>query len=81
MCPARAALIWTLDRRFDSDFRTLDHLVSQGALGDVLQADMHFDYPDPTWIRGWTQKEHIPGEGMTFALGKCCLKAPNRTGR
>ena len=58
------------DRRFDSDFRTLQHLISHGALGDVLEADIHFDYPDPSWISGWTNKEYIPGQGMTFALGK-----------
>ncbi|KAK4240454.1 hypothetical protein C8A03DRAFT_42067 [Achaetomium macrosporum] len=58
------------NRRFDSDFRTLHHLVSQGVLGDVLEADIHFDYPDPGWISGWAGiKKHIPGEGMTFALG------------
>ncbi|KAL2132601.1 hypothetical protein VTI74DRAFT_3591 [Chaetomium olivicolor] len=58
------------NRRFDSDFRTLHHLLSQGALGDVLEADIHFDYPDPGWIpSGWSSKEYIPGEGMTFALG------------
>ena len=58
------------DRRFDSDFRTLQHLVSQDALGDVLEADIHFDFPDPGWISGWTQKEYIVGEGMAFGLGK-----------
>ncbi|SPQ18383.1 e7dee994-338e-460b-b76b-391a4ad60ef8 [Thermothielavioides terrestris] len=57
------------NRRFDSDFRTLHHLVSQGALGDVLEAELHYDYPEPSWIAGWTQKEYIAGEGMTFGLG------------
>ncbi len=57
------------DRRFDSDFLTLKHLVDKDALGDVLEADIHFDYPDPGWISGWTQKEYIVGEGMTFGLG------------
>ncbi|KAL2021629.1 hypothetical protein VTK56DRAFT_6982 [Thermocarpiscus australiensis] len=57
------------NRRLDSDFRTLHSLVSHGALGDVLEADMHFDYPDPNWISGWTGKEYRPGEGMMFALG------------
>ncbi|KAK4041441.1 hypothetical protein C8A01DRAFT_14804 [Parachaetomium inaequale] len=56
------------NRRFDSDFRTLHHLTSQGALGDVLEADIHFDYPDPGWISGWG-KEYTPGQGMTFGLG------------
>ncbi|AEO53677.1 hypothetical protein MYCTH_2295344 [Thermothelomyces thermophilus ATCC 42464] len=57
------------NRRFDSDFRTLHHLVTHGALGDILEADIHFDYPDPSWISGWTMKEYTPGQGMTFALG------------
>ncbi|KXX79434.1 scyllo-inositol 2-dehydrogenase (NADP(+)) [Madurella mycetomatis] len=57
------------NRRFDSDFLTLKHLVTHGALGDVLEADIHFDYPSPSWISGWTRKEYRPGEGMTFALG------------
>ncbi|KAL2166012.1 hypothetical protein VTG60DRAFT_3447 [Thermothelomyces hinnuleus] len=57
------------NRRFDSDFRTLHHLVNHGALGDIFEADIHFDYPDPSWISGWTMKEYTPGQGMTFALG------------
>ncbi|KAL2125005.1 hypothetical protein VTJ04DRAFT_1370 [Mycothermus thermophilus] len=57
------------NRRFDSDFRTVRHLVESGALGDILEADIHFDYPDPGWISHWTSKEYIPGEGMLFALG------------
>ncbi|KAK3905773.1 hypothetical protein C8A05DRAFT_12437 [Staphylotrichum tortipilum] len=57
------------NRRFDSDFLTLRHLMDNDALGDVLEADIHFDYPDPGWISGWTQKEYIVGEGMTFGLG------------
>ncbi|KAK4116850.1 NAD(P)-binding protein [Canariomyces notabilis] len=57
------------NRRFDSDFLTLEHLVKQGALGDVLEAEIHFDYPSPNWIAGWTGKEYHAGEGMLFALG------------
>ncbi|KAK3300575.1 uncharacterized protein B0H64DRAFT_18970 [Chaetomium fimeti] len=57
------------NRRFDSDFRTLHHLTSNGALGDILEANIHFDYPDPGWISRWTKKEYVPGQGMTFALG------------
>jgi predicted dehydrogenase len=59
-----------VDRRFDSDFRTLEHLVSNGALGDIKEADIHFDFPSPGWISGWTRKEYQPGEGMAFGLGK-----------
>ncbi|KAL1868439.1 hypothetical protein VTK73DRAFT_3647 [Phialemonium thermophilum] len=57
------------DRRFDSDFRTLQHLVHAGALGDVRDAQLHFDFPTPGWIQSWTQKEYQPGEGMAFGLG------------
>lgn len=60
----------TLDRRFDSDFRTLQHLVKNGALGDVREAQIHFDFSSPPWISGWTEKEYQPGEGMAFGLGK-----------
>jgi len=63
-------VVYLADRRFDSDFRTLHHLTTQGALGDILEAEIHFDYPDPGWISGWTNKEYKPGQGMTFALGK-----------
>lgn len=57
------------NRRWDSDFRTLRHLVSQGALGDIREAELHYDIPSPSWIAAWTQKEYSPGEGMLFALG------------
>jgi hypothetical protein len=40
------------------------------ALGDVREAQMHFDFPSPNWISGWTRKEYHPGEGMSFGLGK-----------
>ncbi|KAJ3054537.1 hypothetical protein HK097_001566 [Rhizophlyctis rosea] len=56
------------NRRFDSDFRTLQHLVSQNALGDIREAELHYDFPNPGWIGGWTGK-YTPGEGMAFGLG------------
>ncbi|KAK1757825.1 hypothetical protein QBC47DRAFT_377055 [Echria macrotheca] len=57
------------NRRFDSDFRTLSFLHKQGALGTVLEADIHFDFPTPSWISGWTSPDYTPGQGMVFALG------------
>ncbi|KAJ3044994.1 hypothetical protein HDV00_012414 [Rhizophlyctis rosea] len=56
------------NRRFDSDFRTLKHLVTEGALGDIRETEMHYDFPNPGWIHGWTGK-YTPGEGMAFGLG------------
>ncbi|KAJ9150626.1 Scyllo-inositol 2-dehydrogenase (NADP(+)) [Coniochaeta hoffmannii] len=57
------------NRRWDSGFRTLHHLVRQGALGDIKEAELHYDIPSPTWISGWSQKEYSPGQGMLFGLG------------
>jgi predicted dehydrogenase len=53
----------------DSGFRTLRHLVDHGALGDINEAELHYDMAAPTWISGWTQKEYSPGQGMLFGLG------------
>lgn len=58
------------NRRYDGDFRTLQHLVNEGALGEVLDAEIHFDFPNAGWIYGWTSKTYVPGQGMMFGLGK-----------
>lgn len=60
----------TPDRRFDSDFRTLQVLLNESALGEVLEAEIHYDFPNAGWIYGWTEKEYTPGKGMLFGLGK-----------
>ncbi|KAH8899942.1 oxidoreductase [Thozetella sp. PMI_491] len=57
------------NRRYDSDCLTLHHLLKHNALGDVLDAEIHFDFPSPSWISGWTKKEYTPGSGMAFGLG------------
>lgn len=66
----KAKINGNIDRRFDSDFRTLQHLVKEKALGEVLEAELHFDHPNAGWIHGWTEKEYTPGKGMLFALGE-----------
>ncbi|SPO02200.1 related to dehydrogenases and related proteins [Cephalotrichum gorgonifer] len=57
------------NRRYDSDFRTLQHLISLDALGSIRDAEIHFDFRSPSWISGWTKPEYEPGEGMGFGLG------------
>ncbi len=57
------------DRRFDSDFLTLQALITRGALGNVLEAEMHFDFPNASWVNGYP-KEYTPGRGMAFDLGE-----------
>ncbi|RSL90278.1 hypothetical protein CEP52_014626 [Fusarium oligoseptatum] len=57
------------DRRFDNDFRTLQYLMSKDALGDVMEAEIHFDVASAPWINSWDRHEYKPGEGMAFGLG------------
>ncbi|KAB5581132.1 hypothetical protein GE09DRAFT_1085160 [Coniochaeta sp. 2T2.1] len=57
------------NRRQDSDFRTLRHLVEQKAIGDIKEAELHYDIPSPSWISGWTHKEYSAGQGMLFGIG------------
>jgi len=42
--------------------------MDKGALGKVMEADIRFDFPSPSWIEGWG-KEYTPGQGMAFGLG------------
>lgn len=57
------------NRRYDGDFRTLQHLMNHKALGEVLDAEIHFDFPNAGWIDGWTSRKYVPGQGMMFGLG------------
>ncbi|RSL87296.1 hypothetical protein CEP51_002286 [Fusarium floridanum] len=57
------------NRRFDNDFRTLQYLMSKDALGDVMEAEIHFDVASAPWIKSWDRHEYKPGEGMAFGLG------------
>lgn len=43
--------------------------MSQGALGDVLEAELHYDMASPRWMMDVTKKEYTPGEGILFGLG------------
>ncbi|KJR85097.1 uncharacterized protein SPSK_09444 [Sporothrix schenckii 1099-18] len=61
------------NRRLDSDFRTVQHLVTAGALGDVTEAEIHFD-PPPGFKadvvdRNYGDGPYTPGRGSVFDLG------------
>lgn len=58
------------DRRWDGDFRTLQHLLSKDALGTITEAEIHYDFENPPWIKHLTAKEYTPGDGLLFGLGK-----------
>jgi predicted dehydrogenase len=59
------------NRRWDSDFLTLKKLIADGALGKVVDAQMHYDIERPRWIEGWKEKEFEKGsgKGMMYGLG------------
>ncbi|KAF7514851.1 hypothetical protein G7054_g14947 [Neopestalotiopsis clavispora] len=53
----------------DGDFQTLRQLIDAGALGEVKEAELHYDFESAgSWFSG-DQTDYTPGTGMTFALG------------
>lgn len=56
------------NRRYDGDFMTLQKLVQQGDLGDLVYLESHFDRFRPEVSENWREKE-VPGNGITFDLG------------
>ncbi|WP_425636935.1 Gfo/Idh/MocA family oxidoreductase [Algoriphagus yeomjeoni] len=56
------------NRRYDGDFMTLQKLVREGDLGDLVYLESHFDRFRPDITENWREKE-VPGNGITFDLG------------
>lgn len=54
------------NRRWDSDFLTLQALITDGALGEVVQYESHFDRFRPVVRDRWREK---PGAGALLDLG------------
>ena len=57
------------NRRYDSDFRTLQRVLSTGCLGAITEFQNNYDMNDPEWVRSWTSETPVPGEGMLYGLG------------
>ncbi|EMC96261.1 hypothetical protein BAUCODRAFT_69711 [Baudoinia panamericana UAMH 10762] len=57
------------NRRYDSDFRTLQHLMQQGAFGTVTEFENHYDTDQPEWVLKWDKPGYEAGEGMLYGLG------------
>ncbi|CAK7243754.1 MAG: hypothetical protein STHCBS139747_005282 [Sporothrix thermara] len=59
------------NRRQDSYFRTVQKLITEGALGDVKEAEIHFDPPTPAsaWTSQWPSQTYTPGDGALYDLG------------
>lgn len=56
------------NRRYDGDFMTLQKLVREGDLGDLVYLESHFDRFRPEVSENWREKV-VPGNGITFDLG------------
>ncbi|GAB4217465.1 MAG: oxidoreductase [Rhodoferax sp.] len=56
------------NRRYDSDFLTLQQVLARGSLGRVVQVDSHFDRYRPEVPQRWREQPG-PGSGLWFDLG------------
>jgi predicted dehydrogenase len=60
------------NRRWDSDFRTLQRLIADGVLGDVVCFESHFDRYRPLVRERWRELPG-PGSGVWYDLGSHLL--------
>jgi scyllo-inositol 2-dehydrogenase (NADP+) len=57
------------NRRFDSDFMTVKDIVSQGVLGEIVEAEFHFDRYNPTLSLKTHKEAANSGAGILKDLG------------
>ncbi|KAI9170596.1 oxidoreductase [Paramyrothecium foliicola] len=57
------------NRRWDGDYQTLKHLIAENAFGDIMEAEIHYDFESAPWAKYMTEKRYTPGDGMNFGLG------------
>ena len=53
----------------DGGFQTLRQLIKNGALGEVKEAEIVYDFESAPWLSNMTEKKYTPGAGMAFGLG------------
>jgi scyllo-inositol 2-dehydrogenase (NADP+) len=57
------------NRRWDGDFKTVQHVVYQGYLGEILEYEAHFDRYAPGARRSAWRDEPLPAGGVLYDLG------------
>jgi len=57
------------NRRWDGDFKTVQHVVCQGYLGEILEYEAHFDRFAPGPRRSAWRDEPLPAGGVLYDLG------------
>ncbi|HVS97338.1 MAG TPA: Gfo/Idh/MocA family oxidoreductase [Puia sp.] len=56
-------------RRFDSDFRTVRRIVQSGVLGNIVEAEIHYDRYTPALSPKVHKETPGPGTGLLYDLG------------
>lgn len=56
------------NRRWDGDFRTIQKLLKEKTLGQIVHFESHFDRFRPNIVDNWREKD-VPGNGITYDLG------------
>lgn len=57
------------NRRWDSDFSTVRHTIESGVLGDIIEAEFHYDRFKPTLSPKLHKEIPGPGAGLLIDLG------------
>ncbi|USW49451.1 Putative gfo/Idh/MocA-like oxidoreductase, NAD(P)-binding domain superfamily [Septoria linicola] len=57
------------NRRYDSDFLTLQHLTSQNSFGKITEFENHYSVDNPPWIHNSKNSTAQPGDGLLYGLG------------
>jgi predicted dehydrogenase len=57
------------NRRWDGDFRTVQKLIGQGALGHLVMFESHYDRYRPARRPGSWRERNDPGSGILYDLG------------
>ncbi|MDP4214606.1 MAG: Gfo/Idh/MocA family oxidoreductase [Bacteroidota bacterium] len=57
------------NRRYDSDYRTVRQVLSEGLLGDIVEAGIHYDRFNPALSPKTHKETPGPGTGVVYDLG------------
>jgi len=57
------------NRRYDGDFKTIQHLIAENTLGRIVELESHFDRFRPEVNENKWRESNIPGSGLVYDLG------------
>lgn len=65
------------NRRFDSDFKTVKQVITEGWLGELKEAEIHFDRFKPELSPKQHKEVYSPGAGLLKDLGSHIIDSAN----